>query len=202
MDGDRQKTWTKDEIFEALREILIASLGVEKDAVRPDASLVNDLGAESIDFLDIGFKVKQTFGVEFPMRTVQDTIASWRNLEDLKVLLENRYGVALQADEMSGFRAMGLPQVLQYLAQKRGARVGDGDAIEIAETLARRLTGMIETGGIALANAKGLPIANLLLEHLTSPKIVEALLRISTVQALTNFIAARMPAQRSASSDR
>lgn len=202
MDGDRQKTWTKDEIFEALREILIASLGVEKDAVRPDASLVNDLGAESIDFLDIGFKVKQTFGVEFPMRTVQDTIASWRNLEDLKVLLENRYGVALQADEMSGFRAMGLPQVLQYLAQKRGAGVGDGDAIEIAETLARRLTGMIETGGIALANAKGLPIANLLLEHLTSPKIVEALLRISTVQALTNFIAARMPAQRSASSDR
>jgi hypothetical protein len=136
------------------------------------------------------------------MRTVQDTIASWRNLEDLKVLLENRYGVALQADEMSGFRAMGLPQVLQYLAQKRGAGVGDGDAIEIAETLARRLTSMIETGGIALANAKGLPIANLLLEHLTSPKIVEALLRISTVQALTNFIAARMPAQRSASSDR
>jgi acyl carrier protein len=90
MDGSGQKTWTKDEVFEALREILMASLGVEEDAVRLDASLVNDLGAESIDFLDIGFKVKQTFGVDLPMRVVQDTIAGWRNLETLKALLENR----------------------------------------------------------------------------------------------------------------
>lgn len=191
MDGSGQKTWTKDEAFEALREILMASLGVEEDAVRLDASLVNDLGAESIDFLDIGFKVKQTFGVDLPMRVVQDTIASWRNLETLKVLLENRYGVTLQPDEMRGFHAMGLPQVLQYLAQKHGAEVGEADALEIAETLARRLADAIEAGGMALATANGPSIANLMLENLTSPKILEAMLRMLTVQALVSFIVAR-----------
>ncbi len=191
MDGSGQKTWTKDEVFEALREILMASLGVEEDAVRLDASLVNDLGAESIDFLDIGFKVKQTFGVDLPMRVVQDTIASWRNLETLKVLLENRYGVTLQPDEMRGFHAMGLPQVLQYLAQKHGAEVGEADALEIAETLARRLADAIEAGGMALATANGPSIANLMLENLTSPKILEAMLRMLTVQALASFLAAR-----------
>lgn len=191
MDGSGQKTWTKDEAFEALREILMASLGVEEDAVRLDASLVNDLGAESIDFLDIGFKVKQTFGVDLPMRVVQDTIASWRNLGTLKELLENRYGVTLQPDEMRGFHAMGLPQVLQYLAQKHGAEVGEADALEIAETLARRLADAIEAGGMALATANGPSIANLMLENLTSPKILEAMLRMLTVQALVSFIVAR-----------
>ena len=195
MDGNGQKTLTKDEIFEALREILISSLGVEKDAVRPDTSLVNDLGAESIDFLDIGFKVKQTFGVDLPMRVVQDTIASWRNLGDLKTLLEHRYRVALQPDEMRGFHAMGLPSVLQHLAQKHGAEVGDRDAGEIAEALAQRLTGQIEAGGMELANSDGPVIANLMLESLTSPKIMEAMLRMLTVEALTNFIAAKTTAQ-------
>ena len=194
MDGGGRKNRTKDEIFEALREILMVSLGVEEDAVRPDASLVNDLGAESIDFLDIGFKVKQTFGVDLPMRVVQDTIAGWRNLEDLKELLEHRYGVTLQPDEMRGFHAMGLPQVLQYLAHKHGAAVGEADALEISETLARRLADAIETGGMALATAHGPSIANLMLENLTSPKILEAMLRMLTVQALANFIATRTAA--------
>lgn len=192
MDGSGQKTLTKDEIFEALREILIASLGVEKETVRPDTSLVNDLGAESIDFLDIGFRVKQAFGVDLPMRVVQDTIAAWRNLEDLKVILEDRYGVALQPDEMRAFHAMGLPQVLQHLVQKHGAAVGDGDALEISGMLSRRLTGQIEAEGMALAQRDGHVIANLMLENLTSPKIMEAMLRMLTVQALTDFIVAKV----------
>ena len=197
MDGSGQKTWTKDGIFEALSEILMTSLGVEKDAVRPEASLVNDLGAESIDFLDIGFKVKQAFAVDLPMRAVQDTIASWRNLEDLKGLLENRYGVTLQPDEVRGFHAMGLLKVLQYLAQKQGAEVGEADALEIAETLARRLADAIEAGGMTLATTNGPSIAGLMLENLTSPKILEAMLRMLTVQALASFIAARTAAQPS-----
>jgi acyl carrier protein len=195
MDGDGKRTWTREETFEALREILVTSLGVEKDAVNPDTSLVNDLGAESIDFLDIGFKVKQTFGVDLPMRVVQDTIAAWRNLDDLKTLLESRYGIALQPDEVKEFRAMGLPQVLQYLAQKHGVEVGEQEATEIAETLARGLTGAIEAGGMTLAHPNGPPIATLMLENLTTPRIMEAMLQMLTVQALTDFIAARTAAR-------
>ncbi|MEK7378075.1 MAG: phosphopantetheine-binding protein, partial [Candidatus Binatota bacterium] len=48
------KVWTRGEVEKTLREILVDALGVDEDKVVPDASLVHDLGAESIDFLDIG----------------------------------------------------------------------------------------------------------------------------------------------------
>mgnify|MGYP003700501385 CR=1 FL=1 len=53
---------TRDEIFEKVQEVLVDALGVDEDEVTPDASLTADLGAESIDFLDIVFKLEQAFG--------------------------------------------------------------------------------------------------------------------------------------------
>jgi len=50
------KSWTRSEIEVALREILVDALAVDEAKVVSEASLVNDLGAESIDFLDIGFR--------------------------------------------------------------------------------------------------------------------------------------------------
>ena len=46
-------TATSEEIFEKVQEALIDALGVDADEVTPGATLVGDLGAESIDFLDI-----------------------------------------------------------------------------------------------------------------------------------------------------
>lgn len=53
---------SRDEIFEKVQEVLVDALGVDEDEVTPDASLTADLGAESIDFLDIVFKLEQAFG--------------------------------------------------------------------------------------------------------------------------------------------
>ena len=44
---------SKEEVFEKVRESLVDALGVDDDEVTPEATLVGDLGAESIDFLDI-----------------------------------------------------------------------------------------------------------------------------------------------------
>ncbi len=51
----------RDEIFEKIQEVLDDALGVDEDEVTPDASLTTDLGAESIDFLDIVFRIEKTF---------------------------------------------------------------------------------------------------------------------------------------------
>jgi acyl carrier protein len=48
---------TKDEVFEKVQEALIDALGVDEDEVTPEATMVGDLGAESIDFLDIVFRL-------------------------------------------------------------------------------------------------------------------------------------------------
>jgi len=69
---------TRDEILEKVREVLVDALAVDDDEVTPDASLTRDLGAESIDFLDIGFKLEQEFGFKieqgelFPDQVTQD----------------------------------------------------------------------------------------------------------------------------------
>lgn len=52
---------SQDEIFNAVRDILCDALGVDEDEVTPEASLTKDLGAESIDFLDINFKIEKKF---------------------------------------------------------------------------------------------------------------------------------------------
>jgi len=55
-----------DEIFAKVRECLVDALGVEEDEVTPEASLTSDLGAESIDFLDIVFRLEKAFNIKIP----------------------------------------------------------------------------------------------------------------------------------------
>ena len=55
-----------DEIFEKVQESLMDALGVDDDEVTPEATLVGDLGAESIDFLDIVFKLEKAFSITIP----------------------------------------------------------------------------------------------------------------------------------------
>jgi len=57
---------TRDEIFENVQEVLVDALGVDDDEVTPEARLTADLGAESIDFLDISFKLEQAFSFKIP----------------------------------------------------------------------------------------------------------------------------------------
>ena len=57
---------TVDEISAKVRETLVDALGVDDDEVTPDATLVGDLGAESIDFLDIVFRLEKNFSIKIP----------------------------------------------------------------------------------------------------------------------------------------
>lgn len=52
---------TRDEIFEKTREVLMEALVVDAEEVTPEASLTADLQAESIDFLDIVFRLEKAF---------------------------------------------------------------------------------------------------------------------------------------------
>lgn len=57
---------TKEEVLEKVTAALVDALGVDDDEVTPDATMVGDLGAESIDFLDIVFRLEKAFGIEIP----------------------------------------------------------------------------------------------------------------------------------------
>jgi acyl carrier protein len=57
---------TYDEIFEKVQATLVDALGVDEEDVRREATLQGDLGAESIDFLDIVFRLERNFGIKIP----------------------------------------------------------------------------------------------------------------------------------------
>lgn len=55
---------SQDEIFEKVKALMVDALSVEEDQVTPQARLQADLDAESIDFLDIVFRLEREFGIK------------------------------------------------------------------------------------------------------------------------------------------
>lgn len=57
---------SREEIFREVRRTLVDALSVEEDEVTEGATLTGDLGAESIDFLDIVFRLEKAFAIKIP----------------------------------------------------------------------------------------------------------------------------------------
>ncbi|CAN5618096.1 acyl carrier protein [soil metagenome] len=57
---------TRDEVYKKVQGVLVDALGVDEEEVTPTATLREDLGAESIDFLDIVFRLEKAFGIKIP----------------------------------------------------------------------------------------------------------------------------------------
>jgi acyl carrier protein len=54
-----------------LREAFCEALGLDEDEIELDASVIDDLGAESLDFLDIAFRLERAFGIKIPRGEIQ-----------------------------------------------------------------------------------------------------------------------------------
>ena len=81
---------TKEEVFEKIQAALVDALGVDDDEVTPEATLVGDLGAESIDFLDIVFRLEKTFEIKIPRGELfpEDILTDSNYVQDGRVTAE------------------------------------------------------------------------------------------------------------------
>src|SRR5437764_14771469 len=57
---------TQEEIFSKVSATLVEALNVDEEEIKPTSTLQGDLGAESIDFLDIVFRLEREFGIKIP----------------------------------------------------------------------------------------------------------------------------------------
>src|SRR5207248_5298905 len=57
---------TQEEIYSKVSATLVEALNVDEDDITPESTLQGDLGAESIDFLDIVFRLEREFGIKIP----------------------------------------------------------------------------------------------------------------------------------------
>lgn len=56
----------KEEVYTKVSSCLVEALGVDDEEIQPQATLTGDLGAESIDFLDIVFRLEKAFNIKIP----------------------------------------------------------------------------------------------------------------------------------------
>ena len=57
---------TQEEIYTKVSSTLVEALNVDEEDIKPTSTLQGDLGAESIDFLDIVFRLEREFGIKIP----------------------------------------------------------------------------------------------------------------------------------------
>lgn len=90
---------SEDEIFEKVREALVDALGVDDEEVVPEATLQGDLDAESIDFLDIVFRLEKSFDIKIERGELfpEDILTNTEYVEDGKV---NDSGIAKLRERM------------------------------------------------------------------------------------------------------
>jgi acyl carrier protein len=125
---------TQDEVFSKVQTALVDALGVDEDEVTPTATLVGDLGAESIDFLDIVFRLEKAFDIKIPRGELfpEDILNNAEYLQNGKVtpqgieLLRKRMPFA----DLTKFEANPVVQdfanqlTVQDLARYVGSKVG------------------------------------------------------------------------------
>ena len=72
---------TRDEIYKKVQGVLVDALSVDEEEVTPTAVIKDDLGAESIDFLDISFRLEKAFNIKIPSgEMMPENLASDPNL--------------------------------------------------------------------------------------------------------------------------
>jgi len=68
------------DVFERVKKIIVDHLGVDEAKVTPEANFIDDLGADSLDTVELVMGFEEEFGVEIPdehaekIRTVKDTV--------------------------------------------------------------------------------------------------------------------------------
>ena len=76
----------KEEIFDKLKELVVDQLGVDEDEVTMEASMQDDLGADSLDLVDLVMSVEEEFGV----KVADEDLENIKTVGDIVNYIEDR----------------------------------------------------------------------------------------------------------------
>ncbi len=73
-----------DEVMKRLKEIVMDRLDVEEDQIKPEASFVEDLGADSLDIVELIMGIEEEFDIEIPDEDAEKLTSVGEALEYVK----------------------------------------------------------------------------------------------------------------------
>lgn len=73
-------------VFDKIKDIIVEQLDVEEDAVTMEASITEDLGADSLDVVDFVMSIEESFDVEIPDEEVENI----KTVGDIVKYIENK----------------------------------------------------------------------------------------------------------------
>ena len=124
---------SRDEIYAKVQDVLVDALGVDEEDVTPKATLRGDLGAESIDFLDIVFRLEKAFGIKIPrgemfpedvfanQQFVQNGRVTPAGMEELKKRMPHMDFTQLEQDPDINKMQFTVDTIVNYISTKVAA---------------------------------------------------------------------------------
>jgi acyl carrier protein len=75
--------------FETVANIISETCDITRDKIKPESHAINDLGIDSLDFLDIAFAIDKTFGIKMPLEQWTQEVNEGRATTEQYFVLEN-----------------------------------------------------------------------------------------------------------------
>lgn len=70
----KQNLISEEVVLEEVKKGVVETLNIDKDSIKPESSLIKDLGAESLDFLDVNYRLEQAFGIKMARHFVLEHV--------------------------------------------------------------------------------------------------------------------------------
>jgi len=106
-----QNIVTEEKVIEEIKKAVAETLSSDAGAIEPDNSLIKDLGAESLDFLDINYRLEQAFGIKmarhFILEHIEEMFGEGTAIDENGQLTEKavQFLRARYGDAFPGFKA-------------------------------------------------------------------------------------------------
>ncbi len=176
-------------IFQKTREIVMEVLDLDAEDVSPESKLIDDLGAESIDFLDLSFKIEKEFGIKLPEREITqlgNTIKDKR-IEVIGDLLKQQFDLTLTDEDRDELADMELSGIIEKLNHTYNVEIGV-DLIENgSEMVTSKIMDHLRGLGFVISEAKLQDLPGVTIED-NPMKIQKIVMDMFTVQLLADFV--------------
>ena len=75
---------SSEEVFEKVKNIIVEQLGATESSVTMEASFIDDLGADSLDIVELIMALEDEFDTEIPDADAEKVVTVWDVVEDIK----------------------------------------------------------------------------------------------------------------------